>query len=204
MSTYIAFYVRKTATDDSITANMLSLEPTAVFEPLTEFIGAVIDPPNFEPPEASLAELSARFATDVIWLCYQTTANAFMFYHWRGGALVRVLEYGSADEGVWCRAEGTAEDWEAEEFWSNEALKCAQDCAESDDQKARLGKYWQRGVIAKGEIEPSVSAEDAVWAAMKHYNLFSEPDMPSTPPVSSLPENAASSKPKGFWKRLFG
>jgi len=82
------------------------------------------------------------------------------------------LWYGCANEGVWERADGQAEPWEAQEFWSQDALEGALECAESDSECRKLEQLWKEKVISNGQTEPSVSSEDAVHAAMKHYGLF--------------------------------
>src|SRR6185503_2065429 len=118
MSTYNAFYVRKQAVDDATRAEILSLYPKAQIQLLSDFIGAILSREDIEPPEQKLAELSAKLATDVIWVTFQTTAESFIFHHWRSGEQLRALWYGCASEGTWDRAEGQAEPWETEEFWS--------------------------------------------------------------------------------------
>lgn len=98
---------------------------------------------------------------------------------------MRALWYGCVEEGVWERAEGEAEPWEAEEFWSEEALEGALECAETESEQRKLRQLWKDRVIREGQTDPSVSSEDAVHAVMEHYGLFSEetplPKQSSTP-----------------------
>ena len=172
MSTYSAFYVRKQAADDSTRAAMLSLYPKAKIQVLPDFMGAILSRDDIQPPEQRLAELSAKSATDVIWVTYQTTAESFVFHHWRSGEQLRALWYGCASEGTWERVEGQAEPWETEEFWTEEALEGSLECAESDSERRKLECLWKEKVIRKGQTEPVVSSEDAVHAVMEHYGLF--------------------------------
>lgn len=162
MSTYNAFYVRKQAAEDSTRAEILSLYPKAQIQVSPDFIGAILSRDCIEPPEKKLAELSAKLATDVIWVTYQTTAESFIFHHWRSGEQLRGLWYGCAHEGTWERAEGQAEPWETEEFWSEEALESSLECAESDSARRKLERLWKEKIIRKGQTEPIVSSEDAV------------------------------------------
>ena len=109
MGTHNAFYVRKLGSEDATRAEVLSLYPQAQIQVLPDFIGAILSRDDLVPPEQRLAEVSARLGTDVIWLGYQTTAESFVFHHWRNGSRVRALEYGCAREGTWDRVEGQAE-----------------------------------------------------------------------------------------------
>ncbi len=173
MSTFNAFYVRKQAGDDAIREAILSLYPRAHIQVLPDFIGAVLSRNSVEPPEQKLADLSAKFATEVIWVTYQTTAESFIFHHWQAGAQLRALWYGCAHEGTWDRAEGQPEPWEAEEFWGEEALASTLEC---------------EGIIRKGQTEPSVSSEDAVHAVMDYYGLFDPPaDAADVPTAEAAP-----------------
>lgn len=189
MSTFNAFYVRKQAREDAAREAMLSLYPKAHIQVLPDFIGAVLPRNNVEPPEKKLAELSTRFATEVIWVTYQTTAGSFIFHHWRAGEQLRALWYGCANEGTWDRAEGQPEPWEAEEFWSDDALASAVECAESDSERRKFERLWQERIIRKGQTEPSVSSEDAVHTVMEHYALFDPGfgDAADVPAVDAAP-----------------
>ena len=172
MSTFNAFYVRKQVAADAIRASILSLYPKARIEVTEDFIGGVLSRDDVEPPEHALSELSAKLGTDVIWVTYQTTAESFVFHHWRAGSQLRALWYGCANEGAWERVEGEEEPWEREAFW--------------DDETA--------GSLEKGQSEPSVSSEDAVHAAMEHYGLFADE---ATPAYQSSPPSEQTARPKG-------
>src|SRR5437899_10120392 len=117
MSTFNAFYARKKAADKVTRSAMLSLYPNAVIETFDDFVGGALSDNDLVPPESKLSALSAKLATDVIWVTYQTTAESFMYHHWQNGAHLRGLEYGCAKEGRWDRVEGQAEEWKKECFW---------------------------------------------------------------------------------------
>jgi hypothetical protein len=152
MSTLNAFYLRKRATEEATRAAIVSLYPNARIEVTKDFIGGVLSDDAVELPEQALSELSAKLETDVIWVTYQTTAESFIYHHWRAGKQLRALWYGCANEGTWERVEGRAEPWERDAFWDDEAS----------------------GSLKKGQTEPMVSSEDAVHAVMEHYGLFTE------------------------------
>lgn len=152
MSTYNAFYVRKKTADDAIREAILSLYPKARIEVTRDFVGGVLSDDDAAPLEQALSELSAKQETDVIWVTYQTTAESFIFHHWRAGKQLRALWYGCASEGTWERVEGRAEPWERGAFWDDEAT----------------------GSLKKGQTDPMVSSQDAVHAVMEHYGLFTE------------------------------
>ena len=193
MSTFNAFYIRKQGADDAIKAAIADLYPKADIQMLPDFVGALLSRDDIEPPEQKLQELAASLGTDVIWVTFQTTAESFIFHHWRAGEQLRALWYGCADEGVWGRAEGEAEPWEAEEFWSEEALEGALECAESESEQRKVRRLWKDKVIRKGQTDPSVSSEDAVRAVMEHYGLFSE-DAQLPKPSSSTSDQKGKSK----------
>jgi hypothetical protein len=172
MSTFNAFYVRKKATDKDTRAAVKSLFPKASVEDFDEFVGVVLTPDEFEPPEKKLSALSAKLATDVIWVGYQTTAGSFVYHHWLAGTHLRALVYGCAKEGVWERVEGQAEEWEAEQFWGKEELKmCLANFAKSDAERKKLKQMWADGVLVEGSPLPVAGDDTAVEAIMAHYGL---------------------------------
>jgi len=174
MSTYNAFYVRKKAADNVTRAAILSLYPKARIETSTDFMGGVLSSNDLEPPEQKLSALSAKLATDVIWVTYQTTAGSFMYHHWQNGSHLRALAYGCIAEGRWDRVEGQAEEWEKEHFWDDESLEMNLEEAKSDAERKKLKKLWSDGVLIKGSELPIAGDDTAVEAVMEHYGLFAE------------------------------
>jgi hypothetical protein len=174
MSTYNAFYVRKKTADKVTRAAILSLYPKARIEASADFVGGVLSSDDLVPPEPKLSALSAKLATDVIWVTYQTTAESFVYHHWQNGAHLRALMYGCIKEGRWDRAEGEAEEWEKECFWDEESLEMNLEEARSDAERKKLKKLWSDGVLIKGSELPIAGSDAAVEAVMEHYGLFAE------------------------------
>jgi hypothetical protein len=64
------------------------------------------------PERTSLAAWSQELATDVLWMAVQPAVDAFEYVHYRGGAVLRVLVYGSTVERLWEAVEGHPQPWE--------------------------------------------------------------------------------------------
>jgi hypothetical protein len=171
MSTFNAFYIRKKAADKETRAAILSVYPKASIQAFDDFIGGILSSDDVEPPEKKLSALSAKLATDVFWVTYQTTAGSFIYHHWLEGKHLRALMYGCVKEGRWDRVEGQAEDWEEEQFWSKDSLKFCLKEAGSEAEKKKLKKLWEDGVLIKGSEMPSAGSDTAVEAIMDHYGF---------------------------------
>jgi hypothetical protein len=65
-----------------------------------QFVGARMADSAFVAPESDLVDLSSHFSTDVMWLSFQSTVDAFQFHHWRAGLRVRNF-------GLWLLSGGT-------------------------------------------------------------------------------------------------
>src|SRR5262245_14571771 len=135
MSTFNAFYIRKKAADKETRAAILSLYPKADVQTSDDFIGGVLSSDDIEPPEQKLSALSAKLATDVFWVSYQTTAGSFIYHHWLDGKHLRALMYGCMKEGRWERVEGKAEEWEQECFWDEESLEMNLEDAKTEAER---------------------------------------------------------------------
>jgi hypothetical protein len=182
MGTYNAFYIRKQATDEVTRSAILSLYPGARVVSTADFMGGVLSSKDIEAPEAKLSALSAELATDIIWVTSQTTAESFVYHHWRAGSHLRALHYGCANEGTWDRVEGHADAWEKEAFWSKEDLECQLESAETESERRKLRKLWADGLLIKGEIAPSAGSDTAVEAVMVHYGLIADDKLTETQP----------------------
>lgn len=174
MSTYNAFYVKKQGDGEAARAAILQLFPDAMIVLPGEYMGGVLSVDDSDVPEQELADVSAKQETDIIWVTYQTTAESFIFHHWRNGSKLRSLWYGCTNEGTWDRVEGEAEPWEAEEFWSDDALEGAIECAESDADRKKLEALWKDKILSKGQTDPTIGSQSAVHAVMVHYGLFED------------------------------
>jgi hypothetical protein len=174
MGTHNALYVRRQGEDDTVRTAILSLYPNAEIQGLPDFIGGVFTADDLEPPEQQLAELSARLATDVIWISSQTTAESFIFHHWLAGEQLRALWYGCGYEGAWDRADGQPEPWEAETLWSQDALEASLESAETESERRNLERIWSEKTIRQGQTDPSVNSEEVLPDVMGYYGLFFE------------------------------
>src|SRR5262245_8918344 len=103
MSTFNAFYIRRKAPDKATRSAILNLYPKARVEVFDDFIGGLLSSDDLEPPEQKLSALSAKLATDLIWVTFQTTAGSFVYHHWQKGLHLRALVYGCEKEGRWER-----------------------------------------------------------------------------------------------------
>jgi hypothetical protein len=191
MGTYSAFYLRRQARDEETRAAILGLYPNARIESSAGFIGGVLTRDDLEPPEHELEELSRQLGTDVIWVTSQTTAESFIFHHWRAGSQLRALWYGCAAEGVWERVEGQVEPWEQDAFWDEDSLESLLEGAETENEKRKLQTLWKDGLLKTGETAPVVSSADALEAVMEHYGLFGDAEATTSPPPVPPVEKAA-------------
>ncbi|MBX3154591.1 MAG: hypothetical protein KF773_01230 [Deltaproteobacteria bacterium] len=81
----------------------------AEHEPHCEFVCVRRD---LLPARDELAAWSRELATDVLWMAVQPAVDAFEYVHYRGGASLRVLIYGSRVERLWEVIEGHPQPWE--------------------------------------------------------------------------------------------
>lgn len=171
MSTFNAFYIRKQAADEETRSAILSLYPKAEVQTFDDFIGGVLSSDDVDPPEQMLSDLSARLATDIYWVTYQTTAGSFIYHHWLNGEHLRALTYGCVRESRWDRVEGQAEAWEAEHFWDTDSLKMCLKKAASEAERTKIKKLWNDGVLIKGNEFPVAGDDTAVEAIMEYYGF---------------------------------
>jgi len=171
MGTLNALYLRTKGA--AIESAVRDLFPGAKVEPGPEFTGFTLANDDFEPPVDELAELSAVFGTDVIWLSFQSVVDAFQFHHWREGTALRSLVYGchGDEERMWTQADGQAEPWEQAAFFDPESLKFQLEYPENDEQKKELQRIWEKSELLPGRLDPFIDARESARAAAKHYNL---------------------------------
>ena len=163
MGTMNAFYVR--AQPESVTAALRTAFPMAKLEAGNGFTSVLMSDQDFEPPRERLAEFSAEFCTDVIWLGFQSVVDAFQFIHWQNGRTLRVLVYGcfGPDERTWEEISGDAEPWEKGAFFDDAQLKQLADDAASEREKQEYERIWLNQVLMPGRMEPMVSSKSAAW-----------------------------------------
>ena len=167
MGTLTAIYVR--ATEPAKTAAVRAAYPAAFTEPGSEFYA--VEDVGFQPPETDLARLSADLDTDVLWLAFQSAADAFEFHHWRDGRHLRALVFGCrGEERTWERADGEPEAWEREAIFDPGHLAHALRYADAGEA-AELRQIWAAGEILRGRLEPSLDAREVARAAAEFYRL---------------------------------
>jgi hypothetical protein len=170
MGTLTSFYIR--AGGDPITSIIRKKFPEATIAPGPDFTGFALPNDDGEPPAAELAALSAEFATDVIWLGFQSVVDAFQFHHWRAGAPLRSLVFGChGDERTWDRAEGEAEEWERAAFFDPEVLRDLLEEEWTEEQKREFQRIWQGRELHPGRTQPSIDARESARKAADHYNF---------------------------------
>jgi hypothetical protein len=172
MGTLNAFYVRTGTDDAAIRAAIRAKFSNAEVEANTQFWGITLPNEAFEAPEGDLMELSSRLKTDVLWLSFQSTVEAFQFHHWRAGKHLRSLVYGCfAEERTWERAEGISEPWEREVFFDQRGLKHSLEYLESDDAKREMERIWRDAEIEPGRTEPSLDGRECARKVAEHFHL---------------------------------
>jgi hypothetical protein len=168
MGTWNAFYV---GAGEASRAAILKRFPAASIEATDRFLGVRMPDDAFEAPEAVLAELSSHLGTDVIWLGFQSTVDAFLFHHWRSGEKLRSLVFGCFEEAVWERVEGQPEPWEPAVFFGADALAHQLEYADEDARRAELQRIWRENEILPGRSEPRLDARDCAHQIAAHFGF---------------------------------
>ncbi|MDB6068787.1 MAG: ribosomal protein L19p [Pedosphaera sp.] len=170
MGTLNSFYIR--TKDSSSIAAIQKKFPSAQIEPGQEFVGVTLAQDAFEPPTTDLIALSASLGTDVIWLSFQSTVDAFEFHHWWAGTSLRSLVFGCyKEERTWDRAEGGPEAWERAAFFETRSLQHCLRSAKTDVEKHECERIWREAEILPGRTEPNIDARESARAAAEHYNF---------------------------------
>jgi hypothetical protein len=163
MTTLNAFYVRGAQDNSAIEAAIRSKFPSAKIVANKEFWGVTLPEEVDKAPEHHLTELSLHLGTDVLWLSFQSTVDAFEFHHWRGGQHLRSLAYGCfVEERTWALAEGTPEPWERAVFFDPKGLERA---------KQELERIWREAEILAGRTEPLLIARRCAIKVAEHFHL---------------------------------
>jgi len=172
MATLNAVYVRAVADDTAITEAIRAKFPNAEVEANSQFRGITLPSEAFEAPEGDLMELSSRLETDVLWLSFQSTVDAFQFHHWRAGKHLRSLVYGCfVNERMWERAEGMSEPWERDVFFAQEALKLGLQYLKGDDAKREMERIGREAEIQPGRTEPMLDGRECARKVAVHFHL---------------------------------
>lgn len=178
MATFNSFYIRDSAALPIVRAEF----PTAEIEASAEFTSAMVS--DDRVPAPILIRLSSSLRTDVFWLSFQSVVDAFEYYHWYDGTLVRALVYGcETQERTWERIEGTPEPWEQAAFFDTELLADLLEDLQADEADGfitpeeceaecrALEYFWQVGELQIGRMEPYVSAQAAARAVALYYRF---------------------------------
>lgn len=172
MGTWNAFYVRAQADSGFVTSAIRERFLDAEIEASSQFVGVKMPDDAFEAPERDLAALSSRLGTDVIWLSFQSTVDAFQFHHWSVGEHVRALVYGCFQaERTWERVEGQPEPWERDIFFSEHKLEQVLKYAGSDSEREELRRIWPEREIVPGRTEPSLDSRDCAHMIAAYYHF---------------------------------
>lgn len=170
MGTWNAFYVL--TKNDSDTSVIRAKFPSGEIVPGPEFIGVQLGVEAFPPPTDGLVRLSAELNTDVIWLSFQSTVDAFEFHHWRAGVTLRSLVFGCyKDERTWELVEGEPEPWEREAFFDAKGLRFPLEYAKTDEKRRELERIWREAELLPGRTEPSLDSCDSAWKVAEYYRF---------------------------------
>jgi hypothetical protein len=177
MATFNGFYIRGCTALIAVRAEF----PTAEIQSSAEFISAIVS--DDRVPAPILTRLSSTFHTDVFWLRFQSVVDAFEYYHWFDGTLVRALVYGCMQERIWERIEGTPEPWEQAAFFDTEFLADLLEDLREDEADGfitpeeceaecrALEHFWQSGELQIGRSEPYLSSRTCAREAALYYGF---------------------------------
>lgn len=174
MGTLNAFYVRVKDDHNELRAIAAVREHFADAEIEVDdgFLAAELPDEAFEPPEGVLLELSERLNTDVYWLGFQSVVDAFDYFHWRGGQLVRSLVYGCfTEERTWERADGEPEEWEAKVFFDAATLQRRLGVTNDKTEKEQLERIWSDSLISPGQTEPALDGRECARKVAKYFGF---------------------------------
>jgi hypothetical protein len=135
---------------------------------------------DFRAPEDVMAALSRDLQTDVIWLAFQKTVDAFAFQHWKDGKRLRRLTFGCYEkERTWEEVDGSPEPWEAQAFFGQDRLELkleltrqfSESASEAAREAERLRTIWRDRKLEADSHEPDIEARDAAEAVAIAYGL---------------------------------
>jgi len=170
MGTLNAIYIR--AADTAVASAISAEYADAYTEPGTQFYAVDQPADRFRCPEGELAALSERLNTGVIWLGFQSAADAFQFHHWRGGEHLRSLVYGCFEEDrTWERIEGEPEPWENSILFDRHHLVRALQYIEDEGERRAVESIYRDQKIVRGHTEPSLDARETARRVAKFFHL---------------------------------
>lgn len=167
MGTLNAIYIRSAVPIETIDASW----PTAYTEPGSGFFAIDLPPDHFDCPSDRLAALSGVLDTDVLWITFQSAADAFAYHHWKSGYLQRSLEHGMLEQGIWEKVEGETEPWEREAFFQPRQLARLLEDAGSEQERTTTKRLFDQQILELGSWLPMVDARESARAIAAHYAL---------------------------------
>lgn len=169
MGTLNAIYIRA-ANAASIKA-IKNAYPGAITEPWSQFFYVQLADNAFDCPESSLASLSKTLHTDVLWLSFQSTVDAFAFLHWFEGQRLRALVYGCTEERTWERVDGVPEPWEQSAVFERTDLENTLACYDDPDERTAIEMIYRDQVISPGNFYPRLDSRETARAVARFYGL---------------------------------
>jgi hypothetical protein len=169
MGTLNALYIR--ASEPSVARAIRKAYPKATTEKRTNFFAVHLSIDEYRCPEAELEQLSKRLKTDVIWLSFQSAADAFEYRHWQNGKRVRVLVYGCfAREREWEWVEGKPQEWEDAVLFDLDRLD---DMLEvySPAERKKVKRIFREGKLAVGSAYPSLDSRETARGVSEYYRF---------------------------------
>ena len=145
--------------------------PEAVSEHWSQFFWVQLADNAFDCPESSLLSVSKNLGTDVLWLSFQSTVNAFRFFHWCDGQPLRALVYGCIEERTWDRAEGVPELWEQEAIFERTDLGDTLTCYEDPSERREIELIYRDHVLSPGNFHPMLDSRETARAVATFYRL---------------------------------
>jgi hypothetical protein len=171
MGTWNAFYVK--AKHEAALSFFREEFPNADIAFARDFVGVRMPDDAFQAPETTLAEMSRRLNTEVIWLGFQSTVDAFQFHHWHDGELLRSLVFGcfGPEERTWERVEGKAETWERAAIFAPKSLEILLEYTPTDAERRDLLRIWREGELRPGRTEPNLDSRGCAHEVARFYGL---------------------------------
>lgn len=145
--------------------------PTAYTEPGSSFFAIELSPEDFDCPEAELLELSENLDTDVIWITFQSAADAFVYHHWKSGVVVRSLTYGAMEQGVWEQVVGMPEPWERDALFATRQLNGLLEDMGDVQERRQTQRIFDEQILKVGSWLPMVDARESARAIAEFYRL---------------------------------
>lgn len=144
-------------------------------------------------------DLSEHYHTEVIGLMFESVSDSFQYIYCHNGMLLRHLEYGCTEDGIWNIVEGESQPWEATLFVENPPA----DIAEDDPSYAEMMDVYQNKHLIKNQSWPMIDARETARAVAVYYRLSGWLDDwdPQEETVQVAPDTTSAHQiAKPWWK----